>query len=133
MIYPFWAQNLDKLDDNLIQIFDSWARATLIQVSLKEACYIAAGIFFFSDLIQQFPLGNIDINQEIAICGCEIALNIFTFKNFPQQWAETNNINTLYYIPYLHEKNGKAKRSNRTLRNALKKNKGLLKKIYFKN
>jgi len=98
VIYPFWAQNLDKLDDNLIQIFDSWARATLIQVSLKEACYIAAGIFFFSDLIQQFPLGNIDINQEIAICGCEIALNIFTFKNFPQQWAETNNILGIAYF-----------------------------------
>ncbi|NCS29298.1 MAG: DUF3110 domain-containing protein [Microcystis aeruginosa F13-15] len=91
VIYPFWAQNLDKLDDNLIQILDSWARETLIQVSLKKACSIAAGIFVFSDLIQQFPLGNIDINQEITICGCEIALNIFTFKNFPEQWAETNN------------------------------------------
>ncbi|MCU7243494.1 MAG: DUF3110 domain-containing protein [Microcystis aeruginosa WS75] len=98
VIYPFWAQNLDKLDDNLIQIFDSWARETLIQVGLKEACSIAAGIFFFSDLIQQFPLGNIGINQEIAICGCEIALNIFTFKNFPQQWAETNNALAIAYF-----------------------------------
>ena len=24
VIYPFWAQNLDKFDDNLIYILDSW-------------------------------------------------------------------------------------------------------------
>jgi hypothetical protein len=29
VIYPFWAQNLDKLDDNLIYILDSWAKNTL--------------------------------------------------------------------------------------------------------
>ena len=39
VIYPFWAQNLDKLDDNLAQILDSWARETLTQVTLEEAEY----------------------------------------------------------------------------------------------
>ena len=37
VIYPFWAQNLDKLDYNLEQILDSWARETLTKVNAKQA------------------------------------------------------------------------------------------------
>ncbi|MFM6516689.1 MAG: hypothetical protein ACKPIC_08730, partial [Microcystis panniformis] len=58
VIYPFWAQNLDKLDDNLAQILDSWARETLTKVNSKQAYSIAVHIFNFSNLIKQFPLGN---------------------------------------------------------------------------
>ncbi len=98
VIYPFWAQNLDKLDDNLAQILDSWARNTLTQVTPEQAYYMTADIFNFSNLIQQFPLGNIAINKEIAITGYEIALNIFTFEAFPQEWAGTNNNLAATYI-----------------------------------
>ncbi|WNF16018.1 tetratricopeptide repeat protein [Microcystis aeruginosa NRERC-214] len=91
VIYPFWAQNLDKLDYNLAQILDSWARETLTKVNSKQAYSIAAVIFYFSESIQQFPLGDIAVNQEIAITGYEIALTIFTFDAFPQQWAMTQN------------------------------------------
>ncbi|EPF19964.1 MAG: CHAT domain-containing protein [Microcystis aeruginosa Ma_MB_F_20061100_S19] len=97
VIYPFWAQNLDKLDYNLAQILDSWARETLTKVNSKQAYSIAVHIFNFSNLIQQFPLGNIAANQEIAITGCEIALTIATFDAFPQEWATTqNNLATAY-------------------------------------
>ncbi|MFM6202881.1 MAG: hypothetical protein ACKPE1_27735, partial [Dolichospermum sp.] len=75
-IYPFWAQNLDKLDDNLINILDSWAKNTLSSAKAEEAQYIGAVIVYFSNLMAQFPLGNIAINKEIAIAGYEIALNI---------------------------------------------------------
>ncbi|WP_353845999.1 tetratricopeptide repeat protein [Microcystis sp. M169S2] len=91
VIYPFWAQNLDKLDYNLAQILDSWARETLTKVNSKQAYSIAAVIFYFSESIQQFPLGDIAVNQEIAITGYEIALTIFTFDAFPQQWAMIQN------------------------------------------
>ena len=37
VIYPFWAQNLDKLDDNLIYIFDSWAKQTLSSAKAEES------------------------------------------------------------------------------------------------
>ncbi len=88
VIYPFWAQNLDKLDDNLIYILDSWAKNTLSSVKAEEAEYIGAVISNFSNLIQQFPLGNIAINLEIAITGYEIAMTIVTFDVFPQ-WVNT--------------------------------------------
>ncbi|AVQ72910.1 hypothetical protein B5D77_17730 [Microcystis sp. MC19] len=91
VIYPFWAQNLDKLDYNLAQILDSWARERLTQATPEQAYFIAIVIFYFSALIQQFPLGDIAVNQEIAITGYEIALTIFTFDAFPQNWAETQN------------------------------------------
>ncbi len=88
VIYPFWAQNLDKLDDNLIYIFDSWAKKTLSSAKAEESQYIAGDIINFSDLIQQFLLGNIATNLEIAITGYEIAMTIVTFDVFPQ-WVNT--------------------------------------------
>jgi CHAT domain-containing protein len=91
VIYPFWAQNLDKLDDNLIQILDSWAKNTLASAKAEEAQYIAGNIGKFSNLIQQFPLGNIAINKEITITGYKIALTVFTFEVFPKEWATTQN------------------------------------------
>ncbi|GCL52756.1 TPR repeat precursor [Microcystis aeruginosa NIES-3806] len=91
LIYPFWAQNLDKLDDNLAQILDSRVREILTQVTPEQAYFIAFIIGNFSNLIAQFPLGNIATHKEIAITGYEIALNIFTFDAFPQEWAMTQN------------------------------------------
>ncbi|MFM5942842.1 MAG: DUF3110 domain-containing protein, partial [Dolichospermum sp.] len=82
VIYTFWAQNLDKLDDNLINILYHF---TLAQVTPEQAYSIAKEVIFnFSKLIQEFPLGNIAINKEIAITGYEIALAVLTFEAFPQ-------------------------------------------------
>ena len=89
LIYPVWAQNLDKLDDNLARILDSWARNTLTQATPEQAYFIAVYIGNFSNLICQFPLGDITTHKEIAITGYEIALTIFTFEAFPQEWALT--------------------------------------------
>nr|NCS41314.1 tetratricopeptide repeat protein [Microcystis aeruginosa BS13-10] len=89
LIYPFLAQNLDKLDENLINVLDNWAKNTLSSVETETATSIAVVIFYFSNLIAQFPLGNIAINKEIAIAGYEIALTVFTFDAFPQNWAVT--------------------------------------------
>jgi CHAT domain-containing protein len=97
LIYAFWAQNLDKLDDNLARILDSWARETLTQLTLLQAYSIAADIVNFSILIKEFPLGNIAANHEIAITGYEIALTIVTFDAFPQDWAMTQyNLGEVY-------------------------------------
>ncbi|MFM6345333.1 MAG: hypothetical protein ACKPFK_09335, partial [Dolichospermum sp.] len=61
VIYPFWAQNLDKLDDNLINILDSWAKNTLSSINTEQSYSVARVIVYFSNFIQQFPLGNIAI------------------------------------------------------------------------
>jgi len=91
LTYPFLAQNLDKLDENLINVLDIWAKNTLSSVETEEAAYIAGVIVNFSGLIEQFPLGNIAANKEIAIAGNEIALTVFTFDAFPQEWSMTQN------------------------------------------
>jgi CHAT domain-containing protein len=96
-IYPFWEQNLDKLDENLIYILDGWAKNTLSSAQSEEARYIVGVIFTFSNLIAQFPLGNIADNVELAIAGYQIALIIFTFDDFPEYWAMTqNNLGNVY-------------------------------------
>ncbi|MBD2601263.1 DUF3110 domain-containing protein [Microcystis viridis] len=92
VIYPFWAQNLDKLDDNLARILDSLARKTLTQAAQEQAYAFAVVVIGnFINLIRQFPLGDIAAHKEIAITGYEIALTIFTFEAFPQDWAMTQN------------------------------------------
>jgi CHAT domain-containing protein len=90
-IYPFWEQNLDKLDENLAQTLNNWSRETLTQVPPEQAYSFVGVIFNLSTLIQEFPLGNIPANKEIAIAGYEIALTIFSFDKFPQDWAMTQS------------------------------------------
>jgi CHAT domain-containing protein len=91
LIYPFLAQNIDKLDENLIKILKNEIKNTLASVETEEATYIAEVIFNFSKLILECPFGSIDDNIEIAITGYEIALTIVTFDTFFQNWAATQN------------------------------------------
>lgn len=87
VIYDFWMQNIDKLDDNLVHVINILVKNTFSSTSPQEAALIAGYIVIFSNLIAQFPLGNIAINQAIGITGYKIALTVFTFEAFPQQWA----------------------------------------------
>jgi len=90
-IYPLLHNNLDKLDDNFVQILAAWVKKTLTEVEPGAAKFIAATIGNFSILIQEFPLGNIASNKEIAIAGYQAVATVFTQSDFPQQWATTQN------------------------------------------
>jgi CHAT domain-containing protein len=97
LIYPFLAQNRDKLDENLIEILDNWVENTLSFFNARQAASIACAILDFGNLIQHFPLGNIAANLEIAIASYKIALNIFTCPDFAKDWASTqNNLGNAY-------------------------------------
>jgi CHAT domain-containing protein len=97
LIYPFLAQNRDKLDENLIEILDNWVENTLSFFNARQAASIACAILDFGNLIQHFPLGNIAANLEIAITSYKIALNIFTCPDFAKDWASTqNNLGNAY-------------------------------------
>jgi CHAT domain-containing protein len=91
LIYPFWEQNLNKLNDNLVPTLNKWAREILTQVTPEQAYIFVGVIFNLSTLIQEFPFGNIPDNKEIAISGYKIALKIFSFDKFPQDWAMTQS------------------------------------------
>ena len=90
-IYPFFEHNLDKLDESLIIILNNWAKNQLASVETEQAIYIAGNICNFSTLIQQFSLGNIATNLEIAIAGYQVVLTGFNFDAFPEVWADTQD------------------------------------------
>jgi CHAT domain-containing protein len=97
VIYPLLAKNTDKLDGVLAEILRRWGTNTLREAEADKVEYLAAVIVAFSNLIQQFPLGNKASNMEIAIAGYEVALTVFTRERFPQDWAMTqNNLGATY-------------------------------------
>ncbi|MGH7999464.1 MAG: CHAT domain-containing protein, partial [Brasilonema sp.] len=91
VVYPLLANNTDKLNGVLAKILRQWGTKTLREAQADEAESIAADIFLFSDLIQQFPLGNKASNMEIAITGYKVALTVYTSEAFPQEWATIQN------------------------------------------
>ncbi|MEQ8383797.1 MAG: tetratricopeptide repeat protein [Coleofasciculus sp. A1-SPW-01] len=96
-LYPLLQNNLNKLDGKFAHILTAWANKTLTEVEIETAKFIAATIGNFSILIQEFPLGNIASNKEIAMAGYQAVATVFTQSNFPQDWAMTqNNLGNAY-------------------------------------
>ena len=91
IVYPLFQQNLDKLDENLVSILKNRVTATLKELSLEAAIYMAAVIAEFGNLILQFPLGSRKNNLEISIATSQATLEIYTREAFPEQWAGTQN------------------------------------------
>ncbi|WP_293045631.1 CHAT domain-containing tetratricopeptide repeat protein [Moorena sp. SIO1F2] len=97
VVYPLLAANTDKLDDRLAEQWRHWATSKLAEVKPNKTKLLAAVIVRFSNLIQQFPLGDKASNIEIAITGYEVALTVFTREAFPKNWAITqNNLGAAY-------------------------------------
>ena len=98
VVYPLLAANKDKLNLTFVELLRLWATNTLEEEAEPDtANSIAVVIGNFSNLIQQFPLGNKADNMEIAITGYEIAFTVFTRTDFPEDWAMTqNNLGTAY-------------------------------------
>ncbi|MEG4508462.1 tetratricopeptide repeat protein [Microcoleus sp. F6_B4] len=87
-IHPFLCENLDKLNETFESFFRQFIYdnfSNLIQAdSLKD---FASAILNFSNFLLDFPFGSKSIKVEIAILGCEFALQIYTKQKFPQEWA----------------------------------------------
>jgi tetratricopeptide (TPR) repeat protein len=91
VVYPMLQQNTDKLDEFLAELLRGWA-ATVFNETPTEDNQVLAGVLGnFSQLIQQFPLGNPHHNLEIAIAGYEIAASILDRDTLPEVWAGTQN------------------------------------------
>ncbi|MBH8560761.1 CHAT domain-containing protein [Nostoc sp. CENA67] len=90
IVYPLLAKNTDKLDGVFAEILRRWATNTLKEAKADEAKYLAA-VIGFSNLIQQFPLGDKASNIEISITGYEVALTVRTREALPIDWAATQN------------------------------------------
>lgn len=90
--YQFLQSNLDKLDVKLSDALLEWATTLLSESTADEAEAVASIICNFGSLIQQFPLGDINVNIELAIVAYQIGLSFFTRELYPEKWAlcETN-------------------------------------------
>ncbi len=105
VIYPLLVNNTQYLDLNLAELLRRWATSKLAEVETDVAQFIAVGIGNFSNLIQQFPLGDKASNMEIVIAGYETVSTVFTRDAFPQDWAMTqNNLGLAYWDRILGEK-----------------------------
>ncbi|UBF27664.1 CHAT domain-containing protein [Kovacikia minuta CCNUW1] len=84
-------ENLDKLNENLIEFLRFWVKEN--SKELPSTGIEAFGEFFFtlSEIIQDFPLGRRSDNIEIAIAGHRIALQFYTYEDFPVEWAIIQN------------------------------------------
>ncbi|MGD1702808.1 CHAT domain-containing protein [Dapis sp. BLCC M229] len=91
VVYQLLGANLDKLDENFADILRSWGTENLSELKPKDAQINAGIIFNLSNLVRKFPLGNRANNIEIAITGYEVVLIVRTEKDFPYDWAITQN------------------------------------------
>ncbi|MGL5692012.1 MAG: RNase H-like domain-containing protein, partial [Bacteroidales bacterium] len=98
---------------------------------------IVLGIDFFSRKIYGNVLSSKEGKKIVNFLErCKRSIKLVTvvtdngreFKNnLVQRWMINNGIEHQFSIPYYHESNGRIERANRTIREMLKKSKGLLK------
>ncbi|MDK2411126.1 tetratricopeptide repeat protein [Aphanizomenon sp. 202] len=91
VVYPLLAANTDKLNLTFVKLLQLWATKTPEEAEPDAKQFLAGVIGEFSNLIQQFPLGNKANNMEIAITGYEIYSTVFTRQTSPESWAAVKN------------------------------------------
>ena len=101
-VYPLLAENLDLLEANFIYVLRNWATLTLSIVSPEEATRIADVLVDLAGIIWGLPEGDGDINLEIAIACCEIALQVYNRDEYPNQWATVHQNLALSYSTRTH-------------------------------
>ena len=91
VVYPFFAQNLNKLNESLGLIVQGWMQITLGQVNQEQAQTMASVVNTFGELIEKFPQGAPAVNLGLAIDFYQTALTVYSPDNYPAQWAATKN------------------------------------------
>ncbi|NMQ21166.1 tetratricopeptide repeat protein, partial [Candidatus Competibacter phosphatis] len=89
-IYPYLKANQQRLNDTLLEAI-SIAAPSWFNGDKNQQKLVAAMFGGFGNLIAQFPLGNREINLELAITAYQQALQVFTREAFPKQWAAMQN------------------------------------------
>jgi CHAT domain-containing protein len=87
VFYQFLQSNLDKLDVKLSAVLQELATTLLSESNAEKAESVVSLICNFGNLIQQFPLGRINVNIELAIVAYQIGLSFFNREFYPENWA----------------------------------------------
>ncbi len=96
-VYPLIVENIDLLEPHFIYILRKWARQTFPTICQKRAAIIASTLVNFGQIIWALPDGDSDVNLEIALACCELALEVYDLDEFPEQLAIVNNNLALIY------------------------------------
>ncbi|MCW6053411.1 tetratricopeptide repeat protein [Lyngbya sp. CCAP 1446/10] len=101
-VYSFLVGKEDQLNIDFMYTLKVYADKYLKNQELERQLGIVAIISAFSRLIQKFPLGNRAINQEIALTGNQIALTVYSRKDFPKDWVRILNNLAVVYTERIH-------------------------------
>ncbi|WP_413171753.1 hypothetical protein [Anabaena azotica] len=71
-VYKFLAGKLEIINDEFLDWYSVWLSKQLSQPISKEVLILSVKVSLFSEIINQFYLGNKEINLEIAIIGWEM-------------------------------------------------------------
>lgn len=97
ILYSRLKSNLDLLDSSLVKVLRAWADDIFSEDSEEQNLRTARLIGNFSSLVDQFPLGDVGINREVAIAGYLAISKIFTLEKYPEDWALLqNNLGAAY-------------------------------------
>lgn len=96
-VYPLIVENLDLLEPHFIYILRKWAKKTFSNISQNKAAIIASTLVNFAQIIWALPDGDSDVNLEIALACCELALEVYNLEEFPEHWAIIHNNLTVIY------------------------------------
>lgn len=96
-VYPLIVENLDLLEPHFIYILRKWARQTFTTICQNRAAIIASTLVNFGRIVWALPDGDSDVNLEIALACCELALEVYNLDKFPEQWGIVhNNLSVIY-------------------------------------
>ena len=87
-VYSFLSENLDELSEALLLSIPKVIKI-FIEKAPKERNNIAAILNRFGNWIQEFSLGQYDMNIELAIAAYKQALHIRTRDSHPLAWAQS--------------------------------------------
>lgn len=90
-VYPLLLENADLLDPHLVYVLRHWAMLSFCVVSPEESATIAGVLVDFGGIVWAFPEGDRDVNLELAIACCEMALRIYNRAEHPGEWASAQN------------------------------------------
>ena len=96
-VYPLVVENQELLDVHLIYVLQKWCREIFSDRPKKEKARIAGALVDLGRIIWALPEGDPDITLEIAIACGELALEVYSWEKFPQQWAIAHNNLALAY------------------------------------
>ena len=96
-IHKFFSLHLPQLDDSLLKALPFIFEELTKNKNLQEKSVIAGLFGNFGVSFQQFPLGDRSLNLELHLTSSQLAQKILTRRDFPYEWADTqNNLGNAY-------------------------------------